>query len=339
MMKPIYFPFTYVPQWVAETLVASFKQFVVYLPSGRELPAEMQTWVKADRMEVRVPVKTDDQALSKMVKDFQAYASVHDDSKHLHAASLLRHHGATPFFGESAVSRIVSEVKKSGRIRPNAADFDPLFNARVFLEFAHEYDRQNDELRKGLGVNNRCLRELLEKIGSERENGLHATPLTAEIRVEDSNEYMALDRFQAWLRLYKRDPRKSGLFVTSSPLVFNHLIENRPAAQKVMQSEGLPVIDAKDDATVSWQDSFLKQLKQLVENQETTAEHSFGNIPLPENQRSNVRLMLYRLSGQGSEDIFGRKIDDQNADTRITHQKAEAANTLIGLIGRQPISG
>jgi hypothetical protein len=57
-MKPIYFPFTYVPRWVAETLAACFKQFTVYQPSGRKLPAEMQPWVEANVMEVRLPVQT-----------------------------------------------------------------------------------------------------------------------------------------------------------------------------------------------------------------------------------------------------------------------------------------
>jgi predicted AlkP superfamily phosphohydrolase/phosphomutase len=74
MVKPIYFPYTYVPRWVAETLAACFKQFTVYQPSGRKLPAEMQPWVEANVMEVRVPVQTEDEALAKVVKDFRAFA-------------------------------------------------------------------------------------------------------------------------------------------------------------------------------------------------------------------------------------------------------------------------
>ena len=63
MVKPIYFPYTYVPQWVAETLAACFKQFTVYQPSGRKLPSEMQPWIDANVMELRVPVQVEARAL------------------------------------------------------------------------------------------------------------------------------------------------------------------------------------------------------------------------------------------------------------------------------------
>jgi hypothetical protein len=333
-MKPIYFPFTYVPQWVAETLTAWFKQFTVYQPSGRKLSAEMQPWVETNMMEVRVPVQTEDDALAKMVNDLQAYASLHDDSKHLQTAALGGRHGAIPFFGESAVSRIVTEVKKSSRARSAATDPDPLFCARVFLEFAHEYDRQSDELSQGLDVNDRRSRDLLKELGGKKENGLPATPLTAEIRVEDPAEYMALDRFQAWLRLYMIDPVQSGLFVTSSPSVFNHLIEDLAAAEKIIESEGLPRVGAKDDAT-TWRDSFLKKLKQLVENK-CSAAHTFLDNPLPDPQRLNVVLTLYRVPGRPAN-LFPRIFQGQEADTARPDPGAEFTHTLIGLIARQPV--
>jgi hypothetical protein len=338
MMKPIYFPFTYVPRWVAETFAACFKQFTVYQPSGRKLPAEMQPWVEANVMEVRVPVPTEDETLAKMTKDFRAFASLHADSKNLKTAVFWGQQGTIPCFGESAVWRIVSDVKKSSRTASAEANFDPLFCAQVFLDFAHEFDRQSDELNRGLGVNNRHARALLKEISGEKENGLPATPLTAEIKVEDPAEYMALDRLQAWLRLFMIDPVDSGLFVTSSPSVFNHLIENRAAAQKVVQSEGLPVMDAKDNSAISWRDSFLKQLKQLVENGWSAAEHTFLDMPLPEDQRSNVTLTLYLVSGQSPADLFTRVFEDQNVDTLKPDQRADFTNTLIGLIGQRPVN-
>ena len=337
MVKPIYFPFTYVPQWVAETLAAYFKQFTVYQPSGRKLPSEMQPWIDANVMEVRVPVQTEDDALAKIAKEFRAFAGLHDDSKNLKAAVLGGQQGAIPCFGKSSVSRIVSDVKKSSRSASVRADFDPVFSAQVFLDFAQEFDRQNAELNRDLGVNKRHSRDLLKEISGENEKGLPATPLSAEIKVEDPAEYMALDRFQAWSRLFMIDPVDSGLFVTSNPAVFNHLIENLAASQKVMQAEGLPVIGAKDDAAISWRDSFLIRMKHLIENRDGTAEHTFGDVPLPPDQHSNVRLTIHLVSGQGPSDIFSRIFEDQNSDTLKPNQSAEAGNTLIGLIDRRPI--
>jgi hypothetical protein len=337
MVKPIYFPYTYVPQWVAETLAACFKQFTVYQPSGRKLPSEMQPWIEENVMEVRVPVQTKDETLAKMAKELRAFAGLHDDSKNLKTAVFWGQQGAIPCFGESTVSRIVSDVKKSSRIASAEADFDPLFCARVFLDFAQEFDRQSAELNRDLGVNDRLSRDLLKEISGERENGLPVTPLNAEIRIEDPTEYMTPDRLQAWLRLFMIDPVDSGLFVTNSPAVFNHVIENLAAAQKVIQFEGLPVTNTKDDCASIWRDSFLKQLKQLIENRGAAAEDPFGDMPLPQDQRSNVGLTLYMVSGQGPLDTFKPIFEDQNIGPLIPDQSAEAGNTLIGLIDRRSI--
>ena len=145
MIKPIYFPFTYVPRWVAETLATCFKQFTIYRPTGKKMPDEMQLWVDANVMEVRVPVQTADEALGKVVKDFQPFASLHDDRKSLKTAVLLGQEFGIPFFGESAASQIVSDVKKGSKSESAEANFDPLFCARVFLDFAQQFDRQSDE--------------------------------------------------------------------------------------------------------------------------------------------------------------------------------------------------
>jgi hypothetical protein len=336
MLKPVYFPFTYVPQWVAQTLAASFKQFAVYQPSGRKLPSEMQSWIAANVMEVRVPVQTEDEALAKITKEFRKFASLHDDSKNLKTAVFWGRQRAIPSFGESLVSRIVSDVRKSSRTASAEADFDPLFCAQVFLDFAQEFDRQSDELNRDLSVNDRLSRELLKEISGEKEDGLPATALNTEIRIENPAEYMAQDRLQAWLRLFMIDPVDSGFFVTSSPAVFNHLIENLPAVQKVIESEALPVMDAKEDSAILWRDSFLKQVQQLIENREAAAELRSVDLPLPEDRRSNVKLTLYRVAGQSAADIFVRFFDDQNVAALKSHQGAETTNTLIGLIVRQP---
>ena len=335
MIKPIYFPYTYVPQWVAETLAACFKQFTVYQPSGRELPSEMQSWVQENVMDVRVPVQTEDAALEKMAKEFRAFAGLHDDSKNLKTAVYRGRQGAIPCFSESAASRIVSNVKKHSGSAPAETDSNSLFSAQVFLDFAQEFDRQNAELDRGLGANEQHLDDLFKELSGSIDNDLPATPLSADIRVEDSGEYMALDRLKAWLRLFMMEPADSGLLVTSSPSVFDHLIENLTAAQKVVQSLKLPVTVVEDGAAISWRDSFLRQMKQLFEKGGGTGENNFGDLPLPLDHRSNIRLTLYRVSGQSPADMFGRIFEDQITDTLKSNRSAEISNTLIGLIDRR----
>jgi hypothetical protein len=95
---------------------------------------------------------------------------------------------------------------------------------------------------------------------------------------------------------------------------------------------------AKDDSGISWRDSFLKQMKQIVENRWSAAEHTFADMPLPKDQRSNVTLTLYLVPGQNPVDLFSRVFEDQNVDTLKPNQRAEFTNTLIGLISQRPVN-
>ena len=336
-IKPIYFPFTYVPRWVAEALATYFKHFRIYQPSGRQIPGEMQPWVDAKVMEVRVPVQTADEAFGKVVKDFQSFARLHDDGKSLKTAALLLQ-GGTPFFGESAASQIVADVKKDSHSESAEADFDPLFCARIFLDFALQFDRQSDELNRGLGVNDRRAHDLLEKITGEKDRGVPATPLTAEIKVNDPGEYMARGRLQAWIRLFLEDTVNSGFFVTSSQSVFDHLIENLTTVEKIIQSEGLPALAALDDAATTWRDPFLKQMKRLIDTQWSAGEGAFAGVPPLKSEHSKVTLTLYLVPGQNPADLFVQVLEDQNVNPIKSSQRAGFKNTLIGLISQQPFS-
>ena len=102
-------------------------------------------------------------------------------------------------------------------------------------------------------------------------------------------------------------------------------------------SSGLRINGAKDDAAMSWRDSFLIQLKQFIEMREGAAEHTLGDVPLPQDQRSNVRMTLHLVFGKGPLDIFSGIFEDQNSDTLKSNQSAGAGNTLIGLIDRRRI--
>jgi hypothetical protein len=78
-------------------------------------------------------------------------------------------------------------------------------------------------------------------------------------------------------------------------------------------------------------------MKQLIGNRGGAVAHAFGDVTLSEDNRSNVRLTLYLVLGQGPKEIFARVLEDQNIDTLKPNQSAEASNTLIGLIDRRPI--
>jgi hypothetical protein len=335
-MKPIYFPYTYVPQGVAQALAACFQRFIVYQPSGKKVPDEMQPWVEANLMEVRVPDPTDDQAIEKVVKDFRSFASLHNDSKNLKTAAFLGQYSAIPFFSETSTSRIVSDVKKGGSSDSAGTGSDPLFCARVFLGFAQDFDRQGDELNQGLGVHEQQSFELLKTLKGETEIDSAANPLGAASKVDDPAEYMALARLQSWTLLFQNDPVGSGLFVTSSKSVFNQLMAQLPAFEKILQSAGLPAVEVKDKAFNSWRDSFLKHLTRLVETHWSASKDIGVDLPLNSAGGTNVTLTLYLVPGQIPWDFFARYLEARQLPKKQPNQKAKFKNTLVGLVECQP---
>ncbi|MEE9497414.1 MAG: hypothetical protein V3V39_12865 [Desulfobacterales bacterium] len=335
-MKPIYFPYTYVPQGVAQALAACFQRFIVYQPSGKKVPDEMQPWVEANLMEVRVPDPTDDQAIEKVVKDFRSFASLHNDSKNLKTAAFLGQHSAIPFFSETSTSRIVSDLKKGGSSDSAETGSDPLFCARVFLGFAQDFDRQGDELNQGLGVHEQQSFELLKTLKGETEIDSAANPLGAASKVDDPADYMVLARLQSWALLFQNDPVGSGLFVTSSKSVFNQLMAQVPAFEKILQSAGLPAVEIKDKAFNSWRDSFLKHLTRLVETHWSASKDIGVDLPLNSGGGTNVMLTLYLVPGQIPWDFFARYLEARQLPKKQPNQKAKFKNTLVGLVECQP---
>jgi hypothetical protein len=331
-MKPIYFPFTYVPQNVARALAAIFGSFIVYQPSGKKLPDEMQPWVEADVMEVRVPDQSDDPGLEKVVKDFRSFANLHSDSQDLKTAALLGRQGAIPFFNESSTSRIVAELKKGEASDSGIKGSDPLFCARVFLGFAQDFDRQGDELNQGLGIHEQQSSELLKTLKGEPELDSAVIAPEAGSRIHDPGDYMAQARLQAWTLLFQKDPVSSGLFVTSSKTVFNQLMAKVPAAEKIVQSLGLPVDEIEAKAFSAWRDSFLRHLNHLAETHWPASEDMSPKPSFKGAKGRNVRLTLYPAPGQIPSDLFAPYLDAQQPPEKKPDQKAKIKNTLVGLV-------
>ena len=336
MIKPIYFPFTYIPQGVAHALAACFQRFIVYQPSGKKVPGEMQPWVDANLMEVRVPGQTDDQAIEKVVKDFRSFASLHNGSGNLKTAAFLGRHSAVPFFSETSTSRIVSDLKKGGSTDSTETGSDPLFWARVFLGFAQDFDRQGAELNRGLGVHEQQSCALLKTLKGETEIDSAANHFGAESKVDDPGDYMALARLQSWALLFQNDPVGSGLFMTSSKSVFNQLMAKLPAFEKILQSEGLPAVEIKDKGFNSWRDSFLKYLARLVETRWSASQDVGADLPGNSGDGTNVMLTLYLVPGKMPWDFFSQYLETRQLPKKQPNQKAKFKNTLVGLVECQP---
>ena len=179
---------------------------------------------------------------------------------------------------------------------------------------------------------------MLNKLSGEIGKTIPVTPLTADNAVDDPGEYLTAGRLQAWMRLFMKEPAESGLFVTSSRAVLNLLIENLTTVEKVIHLEAMPAIAAKGADAATWRDSFFKKINQLVKKKWSLDDQTFDEAPLPKDQRLNDTLALYLVPGQSPVELFSRVFEDQNADASKPKHETEFTNTLIGLIGQQPIN-
>lgn len=335
-MKAVYFPYTYVPRWVAQALAACFQHFVVYRPTSTKVPQAMEAWVEADVMEVRLPAQIEDQALKRVVQDFRSFASLHQNSEEIKTAALLRQLGSVPFFDETAVSQIIWDVKKNSKSQTNDRNFDPLFGAQVFLYFAQEFDQQHDELSRELGIYDQRSQALFKNLRGPDEIDSSSTRPAAAIKVDDPGEHMALDRLQAWARLFMEDPVDSGLLVTSSQSVFNHLMERQAGVEKIIQLAELPTVPPRDSAVIAWRNEFLKQIQDLIENGGSQPGHGLADFPSAETGGIHVALTLCRLRGRSSRDLFASLIpENQSSDKIRSRLSGKSKNILLGFLERR----
>ena len=210
---------------------------------------------------------------------------------------------------------------------------EALLRARVFLQFAHEYDWQHAELQQELDDTDRRSKDLLKDLSGRKDDNFPSTRLTAEIRVDEPGEYMAKDRLQAWIRLFLAKPADSGFLVTSSPVVLNILLNDLPTAEKLFDAPSLPMKAKTDDA---WRETVMDGIKTLIHTDSPAAEHAHAGGFCLEDDYTCFRVTLYRVPGCSPAQLFNRLSKASDTARIQATQNDEIKNTLIGLIELNP---
>ena len=332
-MKPTYFPFTYVPDPVAQALAACFGHFVVYRPLKENLSGQMQPWIERGVADVRVPVAGNENELTAAVKSYQAWADLHREGAREKAAILRLRRDPVPFFNELSPRKIAAAVKAN---IPGDADTqlpDPVLTARIFLYFAQEFDRQNHELTDELNRHQQQEAELMRQLKMEED------PVAAELRNDPAQlpdpfaDYMISDRLEAWTRIFCRDPEASGLFVTHSAAVLEHLLDRDPAAVRIVHLKSIPSGPPDSAAMKSWQAGpALNLARHLKRNQiEAGGESMEEPLDLPA-APNTLSLSVYRVPDQTPYEFFARRADIDRPLALASEGKCQFSNTLIALV-------
>lgn len=329
-MIQIYFPFTYISTAALTIFQKLFKSVTVYQPSSLNIPEILLDGKNSDFIDLRIPIKSEENKLDTILKDFRNWAKIHRESQ---MDFLKVQEDKVPFFGEFSASQIKADIKKSGA----AAAPDLLFNARLFLQIAQEFDRHHDELNQDLVSLDKAQQDLYENLKGESpaHTEKHSTGNGADIN--NPPDYMILERLRAWTHLFlcdriDADPENL-LFITTSRAVLDFLVDGR--AEKVKEVLGFQNIpmEAKDLPKLEqWRDSLGKRLQALAgkDGNESVAENSWG----PEDNEigGKAAFSVYLIPEESPYEFFRRVADISEHEVRKKNWANGAVNTLIGVM-------
>jgi hypothetical protein len=331
-MKPTYFPFTYVSDPVAEALSACFGQFMVYRPLNEHPTEQMLRWINRGVADVRVPVAGNENELIAAVKNYRTWADLHREGSSDKAAILRSRVDPVPFFNEMSTRKIVEDIKENIPGKANIQLPDPVLTARIFLYFAQEFDRQNHELTDDLNHHQQQEAELIRRLKMEEDS------IAAEFRNDPAqlpdpfSDYMIADRLAAWARIFCRDPDVSGLFVTHSAAVLEHLLDRASTAVRIMDLKSIPSGKSENAAMKSWQARLaLNLVRHLEQDQVDAGGESMEPLDLPAADNT-VSLSVYRVPDQTPYEFFARCADIDRPLTDAPENTGQFKNTLIALV-------
>ena len=215
-ITPILFPYTTVSPHLQDAALQFFASLTLIQPLEDHTEGRADAGNREDII-VRVPTQDRRAELENLIKAYHLWAQQHPATD----LSAWAGRGETvPFFDETAVARIRSQIRR-GDSPPPAAD--PLFDCRLFLGIAQEFDRQMAETARGLenlgAAEARMMRELKGETATESAKTEGSVPPAASLA------YMMPRRIKAWTGLYLSAPLRHGIFITPVPDVIDHLTE------------------------------------------------------------------------------------------------------------------
>jgi hypothetical protein len=330
-MKPIYFPFTYIPKSVGKTLSACFRQTAVYQISDTKIPKDMQELSRDGILDIRIPSEVNGKFFDKILKDYRAWVNIHQGTETAFLAAMAN---KIPFFDESASSQIRADLKKTGKQIPAEEKPDPLFNAKLFLHIAQEFDLQNTGLDQDLMDIEAMEDDFMKNLKWEDDDD-HARAVARKVlEKEDPGHFMTTERINAWISMMFQDPQAPGLFVTISRAVLEHLMDIIPEMEQVSRFDAVPIGVDEDETLSNWQDNLMDTLEMLATENWPAPMDDMPNPPEVPGKETNAVLTIYIVPNKNSHECFADCVKTDVFQSDSTKTSTRFKNTLIGLVGK-----
>ncbi len=260
-MKATFFPFTDISQPCLAAATAVFGSLLLYRPSRLDPAGALQAWVDRGALEIRIPVQGDENRLRVLLQEYQQWAELHG------SRDLTRYkarQGEIPFFDDQSPLKIRSEILRqtgSAKTGPDAAD--ALFQARVFLQMAQAFDRQQRELQQALEVVDDRQQAMLRELGDFDDRP--PAPASRLAPAPDPGGHMTVERLTAWARLALQAPEADAVLVTDSPAAWDLFADRFPATLAMADWPVVSGLSADSAPATEWRSELLAALERLAQ--------------------------------------------------------------------------
>ena len=313
-MKPIYFPFTYIPDVFVHPLIHCFGEMIVLQPVLQNQPVSLRALSDKGQVEIRVPCPEEEERLMACSREFRDWGRLHYGEE-----GSLKDVFKNGFFSQAFTSQIRTDILKS----PHQSTFpepDPVFSARLFLIMAQELDLQQNEINEKLALSIDDELDLFTSMTGERKTLNSKQKRKGR---EDFGAYKTGVRMDAWFRLLKLSSDKSPFLLTTSPAVFDEMIERLTGLEKIL--DFMDISCRQPDTSIRELNDWLKQLSEnpwVGIDPDERPELISGT-----DQTCNFKLyILPKSSPDMACDLFlGEKDENNQSDFSVL-------NTLVGLM-------
>jgi hypothetical protein len=207
-MKPIYFPFTWIPESIQRVLFACFDQAVIYSPHSELVPEAHRDLEAGGRLEIRLLREEPGDDLPKLLASYHAWAELHQ-GEHPDFHKFRSVYEPPPRDPSSYEIRSqILNPDPDGEPRTKKAA-NPLLMARLFLAIAQQYDQQQASLSEDLHRISGMQQDLLRQMCPERGEIPSATLEMPSPESAEKHRPMAAERLAAWRVLYAHHRRQT----------------------------------------------------------------------------------------------------------------------------------
>lgn len=330
-MKSAYMPFTYLSASTAHILNALVGPLWLYQPLKTRIPDDLAKLALQERVEIRTPITDDDARLEAALAEFNAWAQANPGRSTAGAGFISTQQGEIPFYEETAISRIRSDLKRYQSTDDIAADSTAGFGARLFLAVAQENDQASDNLDRNLNTFAAQEAAFLDELQDAGEVGFDRRAHIETIWKEDPGARLTTQRIRAWARLASADVSPPDLLMTTSTAVIDTIMDLYGEAIGIEKRTSVRIALPPADA----EPVIGGALKHLSRRRHLSPEalSAFASHAADTGAASDVTVSLYTAENRSIKNVI-RFLASGDADFQAPEKADDmAGHTLIIVVG------